>query len=128
MSAHSTLYQATGLAALFAQHADTGRVRYCLPSGVETDAEAVIGEESTEELSEHDGRVGLLIRRVHLRVDADEQPLVNSVVKIDGVEYAVRNVQADGGGSCVVTIGRSLVTEPSRPNYRPSMRDPRRRA
>lgn len=127
MSAHSTLYTATGLAALFAQHADTSRVRYVAPSGVEIAASAVIGEETIEELSDGDGRVNLRVRRVQIKTTDVVEPRVNATCLVDGVEYAVRDVQTAGDGFAVLTLSRSPVSEQSRPNYRPSMRDPRRR-
>jgi len=127
MSAHSTLYSSTGLAALFAQHADSSRVRYVAPSGVEIATDAVIGEETIEEVSDGDGRVNLRTRRVQIRTTDVVEPRVNAVCLVDGVEYAVRDVQAAGDGFALLTLGRSPVAEQSRPNYRPTMRDPRRR-
>lgn len=127
MSAHSTLYTATGLAALFAQHADTSRVRYVAPSGVEIAASAIVGDETIEEVSDGDGRINVRRRQIQIKTTDVVEPRVNATCLVDGVAYAVRDVQEAGDGFAVLTLTRSPVSEQSRPNYRPTMRDPRRR-
>lgn len=118
MSAHATLFEGTGLAALFAQHADTGRVVYVVPPSVETDVEAIVGNDAVIESDGDGDRTSDTRREVTIRTSDIESPALNCTVKVDGVEYAIRDVVSAGQGFTTLLLTRAPNSEVARPGYR----------
>jgi hypothetical protein len=118
LSEHSTLYADTGLAALFALHADTGRVVYVVPPSVETDVEAIVGNESIFEGESQGERTSETRREVTISTDVVASPAMNCTVKVDGVEYAIRDILSAGQGFTTLLLSRVPSSETARPGYR----------
>lgn len=125
MSDHSALFEETGLAAMFATHADAGRFVYCAEGGLEIACDAIIGAERIDEGADKSDRHARRVRQVTIQTASVEAPRENATARVDGVEYGIVAVEISGDGFAELTLARTPTIETARPNYRTQTQVPR---
>lgn len=124
MSTFDDDFAASAIPDLFTQFSDSGRVSYAPKNSSPIAITAVVGDERLKDETTDNGLVSIGKRRVTICTDPDSDyggianPQLNGVVSVDGIEYAVDQIETVTPTFSDLILKRTVVRELSRANYR----------